>query len=112
EMLETQAAAGPGEQVEAAETGTDVAVESSDNPEGPAEVRDASATGEASEGAAVHEEPEQESSEASELTNVGEVDPLDSPGTADARELPGEETPRHSVEGGDVSEGSEDNVEK
>jgi transcription termination/antitermination protein NusA len=112
EMLETQAAAGPGEQLETAETGTDATAESSDTPESPSEVQDASATGEESEGAAVKEELEQESSDASELSNVRDADPLDSPGTADTRELPGEETPRHSVEGGDVGEESEDNVEK
>jgi hypothetical protein len=46
------------------------------------------------------------------MTNMRDVAPLDSPEGADTRELPGEETPRHSVEGGEETEGSEENVEK
>ena len=44
--------------------------------------------------------------------DVREAEPLDSPGGAETRELPGEETPRRSVEDGEETEGSEENIEK
>jgi transcription termination/antitermination protein NusA len=104
EMLETQAAAGPAEQVEAAEVA----------PEGAVAVQDTPETGEASEKAEVGDEQESseapdagEAPEATEGTGVRDEGPLDSPGTADTRELPGEETPRGSVESSETEEGSE-----
>jgi len=104
EMLETQAAAGPVEQVEAAEVAPEGAVAAQDTPE----------VGEASEKAEVGEEQESseapdagEAPEATEGTGVRDEDPLDSPGTADTRELPGEETPRGSVESSETEDGAE-----
>jgi len=90
--------------VEAAEVAPEGAVAAQDTPE----------VGEASEKAEVGEEQESseapdagEAPEATEGTGVRDEDPLDSPGTADTRELPGEETPRGSVEGNETEDGAE-----
>ncbi len=109
EMLETQAAAGPGEQVDTVEAA----------PEGAVEVQDAPEADEASEKPAVGGELESsETPEAGDAPEVAEetdargADPLDSLGTADTKELPDEETRRHSVEGGEEAGDSEENVQK
>jgi N utilization substance protein A len=104
EMLETQAAAGPVEQVDAAKAA----------PEGAVAVQDTPETGEASERPEVGEEQEWseapdagEAPEATEGTSVRDEEPLHSPGTADTRELPGEETSRGSVESSETEGGAE-----
>ena len=70
--------------------------------------------GEASEKAEVGEEQESseapdagEAPEATEGTSVRDEEPLHSPGTADTRELPGEETSRGSVESSETEGGAE-----
>jgi N utilization substance protein A len=109
EMLETQAAAGPSEQVEAVEAAPEGAVEVQDAPEADA----ASEKPEVSEELESSEAPEAgDAPEATEETDARGADPLDSPGTADTRELPGEETRRHSIEGGEEAGDSEENVQK
>jgi N utilization substance protein A len=109
EMLETQAAAGPGEQVEAVESAPEGAVEAQDAPEADT----ASEKPEVAEELESSEAPEAgDAEEAATETDARGADPLDSPGTADTRELPGEETPRHSIEGGEEAGDSEENVQK
>jgi transcription termination/antitermination protein NusA len=132
EALEAQALATPDQNADAAlETGGEGTAQSPEQPEGPGEVEETPEEGEPSgapevgETLEISEEPETaeisqlpdspekgEASETSDMTNVREVEPLDSPSGADTRELPGEETQRHSVEGGEGTEGSEENVEK
>jgi transcription termination/antitermination protein NusA len=131
EALEAQALAAPEQSAETLETGGQGTAESPEKPEGPGEVQEAPEAGERSDAPEVGEVPEVteepetgetsqlpdspekgETFETSDMTNVREVAPLDSPEGADTRELPGEETPRHSVEGGEETEGSEENVEK
>jgi len=131
EALEAQALAAPEPSAETLETGGQGTAESAEKPEGPGEVPEAPEAGEPSGSPEVGEVPELtrepeagetsqlpdspdqgEISETSNMTNVRDVAPLDSPEGADTRELPGEETPRHSVEGGEETEGSEENVEK
>ena len=109
EILETQAAAGPAEQVEAVEAAPEAVVEVQDTPEAPEE----SEKLEAGEQPVTSEVTEAgDSLETTEGTDARSSDALDSPGTADTRELPGEETPRHSVEGGEEAGDSEENTEK
>jgi N utilization substance protein A len=110
ELLETQASAAPDQQVDAVEIAQHNPVEIFENPSKSGEAQDASEATTVPADAEVSEESE--SSEASELTNERAADPLDSPGAADTRELPGEEKPRHSVEGGELDSAAEDNVEK
>jgi N utilization substance protein A len=131
EALEAQALAAPEPSAETLEAGGQGTAESAEKPEGPGEVPEAPEAGEPSGSPEVGEVPEVtrepeagetsqlpdspdqgEISETSDMTNVRDVAPLDSPEGADTRELPGEETPRHSVEGGEETEGSEENVEK
>jgi len=132
EALEAQALAAPEQSADAAsEAGGEGTAQSPEKPEGPGEVQETSEEREPSEAPEVgeapqiSEEPETgetsqlpdspekgEASETSDMTNVRDVEPLDSPSGADTRELPGEETRRHSVEGGEGTEGSEENVEK
>jgi len=128
EALEAQALAAPEQSAETLEAGGQATAE---KPEGPGEVQetpevgepsDAPETGEVPE---ISEEPETgeasqlpdspekgEASETSDMTAVRDPETLDSPAGADTRQLPGEETPRQSVEGGEETEGSEENVEK
>jgi N utilization substance protein A len=109
EMLETQAAAGPSEQVDAVELAPEAAVEVQDAPEADT----ASEKPEVGEELESSEAPEAgDAEEAATETDARGADPLDSPGTADTRELPGEETPRHSIEGGEEAGDSEENVQK
>ncbi len=132
EALEAQALAAPEQNADAAlEAGGEGTAQSPEKPEGPGEVEETPEEGEPSEAPEVGEAPEiseepgtgetselldlpekGEASETLDMTNVRDVEPLDSPSGADTRELPGEETPRHSVEGGEETEGSEENVEK
>ncbi len=131
EALETQALAAPEQDAEALEAGGQGTAESPEMPEGPGEVQDAPDTGEASEEPELGEAPEisenpetgeaselpdspevGEAPEALEINNVREAEPLDSPGGTETRELPGKETPRDSVEGGEETEGSKENIEK
>ena len=131
EALEAQALAAPEPGAETLEAGGQGTAESAEKPEGPGEVPEAPEAGEPSGSPEVGEVPEVtrepeagetsqlpdspdqgEISETSDMTNMRDVAPLDSPEAADTRELPGEETPRHSVEGGEETEGSEENVEK
>jgi transcription termination/antitermination protein NusA len=132
EALEAQALAVPEQSADAAlEAGGEGTAQSPEKPEGPGEVQETSEEGEPSEAPEVREAPEiseepetgetsqlpdspekGEASETSDMTNVRDAEPLDSPSGADTRELPGEETRRHSVEGGEGTEGSEENVEK
>ncbi len=131
EDLEAQALAAPEQGAESLEAGGQGAAESPEKPEGSGEVQKTPEQGEGSEepevGQApeVSEEPETgetsqlpdspekgEASETSDLTKVRDVEPLDSPSGADTRELPGQETRRHSVEGGEETKGPEENVEK
>jgi N utilization substance protein A len=131
EALEAQALAAPEPSAETLEAGGQGTAESAEKPEGPGEVTEAPEAGEPSGSPEVGEVPEVtrepeagetsqlpdspdqgEISETSDMTNMRDVAPLDSPEGADTRELPGEETPRHSVEGGEETEGSEENVEK
>ncbi len=131
EALEAQALAAPEQDADALEAGGPATAESPERSEGPGEIQETPETGESSsepevgEAPEISEEPESgetsqwpdspekgEASESSDLTNVREVEPLDSPSGTDTRELPGEETRRHSVEGGEGTEGSEENVEK
>jgi N utilization substance protein A len=131
EALEAQALAAPEQSADALEAGGEGTAQSPEKPEGPGEVQETPEEGEPSEEPEVGEAPEiseepetgetsqlpdspekGEASETSDMTNVRDVEPLDSPSGADTRELPGEETRRHSVEGGEGTEGSEENVEK
>jgi N utilization substance protein A len=132
EALEAQALAAPEQNADVAvEAGGEGTAQSPEKPEGPGEVEETPEEGEPSEAPEVGEAPEiseeprtgetsqlpdlpetGEASETSDMTNVRDVEPLDSPSGTDTRELPGEETPRHSVEGGEETEGSEENVEK
>jgi N utilization substance protein A len=132
EALEAQALAAPEQNADVAvEAGGEGTAQSPEKPEGPGEVEETPEEGEPSEAPEVGEAPEiseeprtgetsqlpdlsetGEPSETSDMTNVRDVEPLDSPSGADTRELPGEETRRHSVEGGEETEGSEENVEK
>jgi len=131
EALEAQALAAPEQSADVLEAGGQGTAESLEKPEGPGEIQETPETAEPSSGPEVGEAPEiseepetgeisqlpdspekGEASETSDLTNVRDVEPLDSPSGADTRELPGEETRRHSVEGGEETEGSEENVEK
>jgi transcription termination/antitermination protein NusA len=132
EALEAQALAAPEQNADAAlEAGGEGTAQSPEKPEGPGEVEETPEEGEPSDEPEVGEAPEisedpetgetsqlpdspekGESSETSDMTNVRDVEPLDSPSSADTRELPGGETRRHSVEGGEETEGSEENVEK
>src|ERR1700730_76023 len=131
EALEAQALAAPEQSAETLEAGGQGTGESPEKPEGPGEVQETPEAGEPSDAPEVGEVPEVteepetgetsqlpdspekgETPETSDMTNVRDVAPLDSPEGADTRELPGEETPRHSVEGGEETEGSEENVEK
>ncbi len=132
EALEAQALAAPEQNADAAlEAGGEGTAQSPEKAEGPGEVQETPEEGEPSEAPEVGEAPEiseepetgdtsqlpdspekGEASETSDMTNVRDVEPLDSPSGADTRELPGEETRRHSVEGGEGTEGSEENVEK
>jgi transcription termination/antitermination protein NusA len=132
EALEAQALAAPEQNADVAvEAGGEGTAQSPEKPEGPGEVEETPEEGEPSEAPEVGEAPEiseepgtgetselldlpekGEASETSDMTNVRDVEPLDSPSGADTRELPGEETPRHSVEGDEETEGSEENVEK
>jgi N utilization substance protein A len=131
EALEAQALAAPEQSAETLEAGGQGTAESPEKPEGPGELQPAPEAGERSDAPEVGEVPEVteepetgetsqlpdspekgETPETSDMTNVRDVAPLDSPEGADTRELPGEETPRHSVEGGEETEGSEENVEK
>jgi N utilization substance protein A len=131
EALEAQALAAPEPSAETLEAGGQGTAEIAEKPEGPGEVPEAPEAGEPSGSPEVGEVPEVtrepeagetsqlpdspdqgEISETSDMTNMRDVAPLDSPEGADTRELPGEETPRHSVEGGEETEGSEENVEK
>jgi transcription termination/antitermination protein NusA len=131
EALEAQALAAPEQSAETLEAGGPGTAESPEKPEGPGQVQEAPEAGEPSDAPEVGEVPEVtedpetgetsqlpdspekgETSETSDMTNVRDVAALDSPEGADTRELPGDETPRHSVEGGEETEGSEENVEK
>ncbi|HXN19636.1 MAG TPA: transcription termination factor NusA [Candidatus Binatus sp.] len=132
EALEALALAAPEQTAEAAlEAGGEGTAPSAEKPEGPGEVQETPEEGPPSEAPEVGEAPEiseeaetgensqlpdspekGEASETSDMTNVRDVEPLDSPSGADTRELPGEETRRHSMEGGEETEGSEENVEK
>jgi N utilization substance protein A len=131
EALEAQALAAPEPSAETLEAGGQGTAESAEKPEGPGEVQETPEVGEPSgapevgEVPEISEEPETgetsqlpdspekgEASETSDMTDVRDAGTLDSPEGADTRELPGEETPRHSVEGGEETEGSEENVEK
>ena len=131
EALEAQALAAPEQSAETLEAGGQGTAESPEKPEGPGEVQETPEAGEPSDAPEVGEVPEiseepetgevsqlpdspekGEASETSDMTEVREAESLDSPEGADTRELPGEETPRHSVEGGEETEGSEENVEK
>ena len=131
EALEAQALAAPEASAETLEAGGQGTAESPEKPEGPGEVQDAPEAGEPSDAPEVGEVPEiseepeageasqlpdspekGEASETSDMTSVRDAATLDSPEGADTRELPGGETPRHSVEGGEETEGSEENVEK
>ncbi len=132
EALEAQALAAPEQNADAAlEAGGEGTAQSPEKAEGPGEGQEAPEEGQASEAPEVGEAPEiseepetgetsqlpdspekGEASETSDMTNVRDVEPLDSPSGADTRELPGEETRRHSVEGGEETEGSEENAEK
>ncbi|MGB8542937.1 MAG: transcription termination factor NusA [Candidatus Acidiferrales bacterium] len=131
EALEAQALAAPEQGADALEAGGEGTAQSVEKPEGPGEIQETPEAGEqssepeAGETPEILEEPETgetsqspdspekgEASETSDLTNVRYVEPLDSPSGTDTRELPGEETRRHSVEGGEETEGSEENVEK
>jgi len=131
EALEAQALATPEQSADALDAGGQGTAESPEKPEGPGEVQETPDAGEPSDAPEVggvpemSEEPETgetselpdspekgEASETSDMTSVRDVPALDSPEGADTRELPGEETPRHSVEGGEETEGSEENVEK
>jgi transcription termination/antitermination protein NusA len=131
EALEAQALAAPEQTADALEAGGEGTAQSPEKPEGPGEVQETPEEGEPSEEPEVGEAPEiseepetgetsqlpdspekGEASETSDMTNVRDVEPLDSPSGADTRELPGEETRRHSVEGGEGTEGSEENAEK
>jgi N utilization substance protein A len=132
EALEAQALAAPEQSAEGAlEADGEGTAQSPEKPGGPGEIQETPKEGEPSEAPEVGEAPEiseepetgetsqlpdspeqGETSETSDMTNVRDVDLLDSPSGADTRELPGEETRRHSVEGGEETEGSEENVEK
>jgi N utilization substance protein A len=132
EALEALALAAPEQTADAAlEAGWEGTAQSAEKPEGPGEVQGTPEEGLPSEEPEVGEAPEipeeaetgensqlpdspekGEASETSDMTNVRDVEPLDSPSSADTRELPGQETRRHSVEGGEETEGSEENVEK
>jgi N utilization substance protein A len=131
EALEAQALAAPEQGADALEAGGEGTAQSVEKPEGPGEIQETPEAGEqssepeAGETPEILEEPETgetsqspdspekgEASEASDLTSVRDAEPFDSPSGTDARELPGEETRRHSVEGGEETEGSEENVEK
>ena len=131
EALEAQALAAPEQSAETLEAGGAGTAESPEKPEGPGEVQETPEAGEPSDAPEVGEAPEiseepetgeasqlpdspekGEASETSDMTSVRDAETLDSPEGADTRELPGEETPRHSVEGGEETEGSEENVEK
>jgi transcription termination/antitermination protein NusA len=132
EALEAQALAAPEQSAEGAlEADGEGTAQSPEKPGGPGEIQETPEEGEPSgapevgEAPEISEEPETgetsqlpdspekgETSETSDMTNVRDVDLLDSPSGADTRELPGEETRRHSVEGGEETEGSEENVEK
>ncbi len=131
EALEAQALAAPEQSAETLEAGGAGTAESPEKPEGPGEVQETPEAGEPSDAPEVGEVPEiseepeageasqlpdssekGEASETSDMTSVRDAETLDSPEGADTRELPGEETPRHSVEGGEETEGSEENVEK
>jgi transcription termination/antitermination protein NusA len=131
EALEAQALAAPEPSAETLEAGGQGIAESAEKPEGPGEVQETPEAGEPSDAPEVGEVPEAteepetgetsqlpdspekgQASETSDMTEVREAETLDSPEGADTRELPGEETPRHSVEGGEETEGSEENVEK
>jgi N utilization substance protein A len=132
EALEAQALAAPEQSAEGAlEADGEGTAQSPEKPGGPGEIQETPEEGEPSEAPEVGEAPEiseepetgetsqlpdspekGETSETSDMTNVRDVDLLDSPSGADTRELPGEETRRHSVEGGEETEGSEENVEK
>jgi N utilization substance protein A len=131
EALEAQALAAPEPSAETLEAGGQGTAESPEKPEGPGEVQETPEAGEPSDAPEVGEVPEiseepetgeasqlpdspekGEASETSDMTSVRDAETLDSPEGADTRELPGEETPRHSVEGGEETEGSEENVEK
>jgi N utilization substance protein A len=132
EALEALALAAPEQSADGAlEAAGEGTAQSPEKPEGPGKVQETSSQGEPSEAPEVGEAPEiseepetgetsqlpdspekGETSETSDMTNVRDVEPLDSPSGADTRQLPGEETPRHSVEGGEGTEGSEENVEK
>jgi len=131
EALEAQALAAPEPSAETLEAGGQSTAESPEKPEGPGEVQETPEAGEPSDAPEVgkvpeiSEEPEAgaasqlpdspekgEPSESSDMTSVRDAEALDAPEGSDTRELPGEETPRHSVEGGEETEGSEENVEK
>jgi transcription termination/antitermination protein NusA len=131
EALEAQALAAPEPSAETLEAGGQGTAESPEKPEGPGEVQETPEAGEPSDAPEVgkvpeiSEEPEAgeasqlpdspekgEPSESSDMTSVRDAEALDAPEGSDTRELPGEETPRHSVEGGEETEGSEENVEK
>jgi N utilization substance protein A len=132
EALEAQALAAPEQNADAvSEAGGEGTAQSPEKPEGPGEVEETPEEGEPCDQPEVGEAPEisgdpetgetsqlpdspekGEPSETSDMTNVRDVEPLDSPSSADTSELPGEETRRHSVEGGEETEGSEENVEK
>jgi N utilization substance protein A len=131
EALEAQALAAPEQSAETLESGGAGTAESPEKPEGPGEVQETPEAGEPSDAPEVGEVPEiseepeageasqlpdspekGEPSETSDMTDVRDAESLDSPAGAETRELPGEETPRHSVEGGEETEGSEENVEK
>jgi transcription termination/antitermination protein NusA len=131
EALEAQALAAPEQSAETLEAGGAGTAESPEKPEGPGEVQETPEAGEPPEAPEVGEVPEiseepetgeasqlpdspekGEASESSDMTSVRDAETLDSPEGADTRELPGEETPRHSVEGGEETEGSEENLEK
>jgi N utilization substance protein A len=121
EALEAQALAAPEQSAEGAlEADGEGTAQSPEKPGGPGEIQETPEEGEPSEAPEVGEAPEiseepetgetsqlpdspekGETSETSDMTNVRDVDLLDSPSGADTRELPGEET-----------EGSEENVEK
>jgi N utilization substance protein A len=131
EALEAQALAAPEQSAETLEAGGAGTAESPEKPEGPGEVQETPEAGEPPEAPEVGEVPEiseepetgeasqlpdspekGEASESSDMTSVRDAETLDSPEGADTRELPGEETPRHSVEGAEETEGSEENLEK
>jgi N utilization substance protein A len=131
EALEAQALAAPEQSAETLESGGAGTAESPEKPEGSGEVQETpeagdpsdapevgkvpeiSETPEAGEASQLPDSPEKgEPSESSDMTSVRDAEALDAPEGSDTRELPGEETPRHSVEGGEETEGSEENVEK